>query len=71
MVKKMVTAPRAAPRTAKADVVTQAPTESISHRAYSFFQARGSEHGHDVEDWLVAEAELCDSHSRAVKNHNG
>ena len=71
MVKKMVTAPRAAPRTAKADVVTQVPAETISHREYSFFQARGSEHGHDVEDWLVAEAELCDSHSRAAKNHNG
>jgi len=71
MVKKIVTAPRAAPRTAKADVVTQVPAETISHRAYSFFQARGSEHGHDVEDWIVAEAELGDSHSRAVKNHNG
>ena len=71
MVKKMVTAPRAAPRTAKADVVTQVPAETIRHRAYSFFQARGSEHGHDVEDWLVAEAELGDSHSRAVTNHNG
>jgi hypothetical protein len=71
MVKKIVTAPRAAPRTAKTDIVTQVPAETISHRAYSFFQARGSEHGHDVEDWLVAEAELGDSHSRAVTNHNG
>ena len=71
MVKKMLTAPRAAPRTAKTDVVTHVTAAAISHRAYSFFQARGSEHGHDVEDWLVAEAELCDSHSRAVKNHNG
>ena len=71
MAKKMVTAPRAAPRTAKTDVVTQVPAETISHRAYSFFQARGREHGHDVEDWLVAEAELCDSHSRAVTRHNG
>jgi hypothetical protein len=71
MVKKIVTAPRAAPRTAKADVVTRVPAETVSLRAYSFFQARGSEHGHDVEDWLVAEAELGDSHSRAVTNHNG
>jgi hypothetical protein len=71
MVKKIVTAPRAAPRTAKADVVTRVPAETVSLRAYSFFQARGSDHGHDVEDWLVAEAELGDSHSRAVTNHNG
>ena len=71
MAKKMVTAPRAAPRTAKTEVVTQVPAETISHRAYSFFQARGSEHGHDVEDWLVAEAELRDSNSLAVTNHNG
>jgi len=63
MVKKMVKAPRAAPRTAKADVVTRVPAEAISRRAYSLFQARGNEHGHDVEDWLVAEAELCDSNS--------
>ena len=66
MVKKMVRAPRAAPRTAKTDVVTQVPAETISHRAYSFFQARGSEHGHDVEDWLVAEAELVKGHNTRV-----
>jgi hypothetical protein len=63
MVKKMVKAPRAAPRTAKAGVVTRVPAEAISRRAYSLFQARGSEHGHDVEDWLAAETELCDSNS--------
>ena len=40
------------------DVVTGIPTETISQRAYTLFQARGSTHGHDVEDWLVAEAEL-------------
>jgi hypothetical protein len=71
MVKKMTAAPRAAPRTAKTDVVTHVTAETISHRAYSLFQARGSEHGHDVEDWLVAEAELCNLHSLAVTNHNG
>jgi hypothetical protein len=34
--------------------------EAVSRRAYDLFQARGKEHGHDVEDWLVAEAELLD-----------
>jgi hypothetical protein len=58
MVKKMPRAARAAPKTAKTEVVTRAPAEAISDRAYRLFQARGCEHGHDVEDWLVAEAEL-------------
>lgn len=31
---------------------------AISERAYQFFTARGSSHGHDFEDWLAAEKEL-------------
>lgn len=54
----MPAAPRAAKSTAKTDVVTRVTAEAISQRAYNLFQAHGSEHGHDVEDWLVAEAEL-------------
>lgn len=27
-------------------------------RAYRFFEERGHEHGHDLEDWLRAEAEV-------------
>ena len=30
----------------------------IAGRAYALFEARGCVHGHDVEDWLAAEAEL-------------
>ena len=30
----------------------------IASRAYERFLARGGEHGHDVEDWLAAEAEV-------------
>ena len=33
-------------------------TTQIAARAYERFLARGGEHGHDVEDWLAAEAEL-------------
>jgi HSP20 family protein len=33
-------------------------TESIAHRAYEFFEARGREFGHDLEDWFRAETEL-------------
>jgi hypothetical protein len=32
--------------------------DAIAARAYERFAARGCEHGHDVEDWLAAEAEL-------------
>ena len=56
--KKMPVRPRAAQSTAKTDVVTRVSAEAIRRRAYSLFEARGSEHGHDVEDWLVAETEL-------------
>lgn len=32
--------------------------DQIQQRAYELFLARGREHGKDLEDWLVAEAEL-------------
>jgi len=32
--------------------------EIIRIRAYELFEQRGYEHGHDIEDWLVAEAEV-------------
>lgn len=32
--------------------------ERIAMRAYERFVSRGYVHGHDVEDWLAAEAEL-------------
>jgi hypothetical protein len=35
--------------------------DEIAERAYELFLARGSEDGHDLEDWLEAE--------RLVKNH--
>ena len=66
MVKKMAVTPRAAQRAAKTDVVTRVPADDISHRAYRRFQERGSEHGHDVEDWLLAETELLERKSTEV-----
>jgi hypothetical protein len=33
----------------------------VAGRAYELYQQRGGEHGHDVDDWLQAEAELCPS----------
>lgn len=36
--------------------------EEIKQRAYVLFLARGSAHGHDLEDWLQAERELREGH---------
>ena len=55
--------PRAAESSAKTDVVTRVTAAAISRRAYGLFQAHGGEHGHDVEDWLLAEAELREGHN--------
>jgi hypothetical protein len=35
--------------------------EKIRIRAYLLFEKRGGEHGHDLEDWLQAEAEILRS----------
>ena len=42
-----------------APLLKLSPTrEQIALRAYQLYLARGSEPGHDSEDWLAAEAEL-------------
>ncbi|MBK8039855.1 MAG: DUF2934 domain-containing protein [Verrucomicrobiaceae bacterium] len=33
--------------------------EAVAARAYLNYQNHGAAHGHDVEDWLAAEAALC------------
>ncbi len=33
-------------------------SQSVARRAYEFFEARGREFGHDMEDWFRAESEL-------------
>ncbi|HVH28346.1 MAG TPA: DUF2934 domain-containing protein [Vicinamibacterales bacterium] len=38
-------------------------TEEIAQRAYEIFVARGEVPGHDLEDWLQAEAELLREHA--------
>lgn len=35
--------------------------EKIRIRAYLLFEKRGGEHGHHLEDWLQAEAEIRNS----------
>ena len=33
-------------------------SQSVARRAYEFFEARGRELGHDLDDWIRAESEL-------------
>ena len=40
--------------------------EAIGRRAYQRFEARGFEHGHDLEDWLLAEADLLEGTTRQL-----
>jgi hypothetical protein len=62
----MVTAKRTRkPKSAKA---TAAPVQQVSlstdfqeairSHAYTIYEQRGCQHGHDVDDWLIAEVEL-------------
>jgi HSP20 family protein len=37
---------------------TRLISAAVARRAYELFEARGSEHGHDREDWVRAESEL-------------
>ena len=41
--------------TTKPDELTE---DFIRVRAYQLYEERGCEHGHDLEDWLRAEAEV-------------
>ena len=38
----------------------------IARRAYELYLARDCEDGHDVDDWLDAERELCEPLDRGV-----
>lgn len=38
---------------------TAAINQTIAERAYELYMSRGSEHGHDMEDWLTAESQVA------------
>ncbi len=40
--------------------------QQIRNRAYQLYEQRGREEGHDVEDWLRAEAEIRQENTRAA-----
>jgi hypothetical protein len=58
MAKKPRVGTTPAPRTRRARVPDH---DQIAARAYQLFVQRGGEHGHHLEDWLVAERELRDT----------
>lgn len=45
--------------------------QSIARRAYDFFEERGREFGHDLEDWLRAEFELTRGVPLELKENDG
>ncbi len=58
---KSETTKTSAPKLARARTTTATAAlsyDAVAERAFVRFCARGGEHGHDVEDWLAAEAEL-------------
>ena len=36
----------------------ESPEDIIRQRAYELYEQRGFEHGHDMDDWLQAEAQV-------------
>ena len=41
----------------------QSIEDLVRKRAYDLYEQRGGEHGHDLEDWLNAEAEIIEKPS--------
>ena len=70
----MATAKRT--RKSKSPQVTAAPVhkvalspdlqEAIRSRAYSIYEQRGREHGHDIDDWLMRRSRSCWQGLRSV-----
>ena len=40
----------------------------IAALAYSFYERRGHEHGHDVEDWIQAEKTILQESGQTLNN---
>jgi HSP20 family protein len=46
-------------------------SHSVARRAYEYFEARGREFGHDLEDWVRAESELMRRVPVEIKEADG
>jgi hypothetical protein len=47
--------------------LSQERMEKVRQRAYELYEARGREEGHDLDDWLQAEAEIEALKARTTK----
>ena len=41
-----------------AEQLGDVPETAVARRAYELYEQRGGAHGHDIDDWLLAEREL-------------
>ncbi len=55
---KVTRSSTAAPKRVQRAESAEITSDDIARLAYEKFVARGCEHGHDVADWLAAEAEI-------------
>jgi Protein of unknown function (DUF2934) len=55
--------------TAKTLVIEPSPNleEEIRRRAYELYEERGRQDGHDLDDWLRAEAEITAKNAKTAK----
>jgi hypothetical protein len=57
------------PKKSKAKAASPPPApvdqEAVTMLAYEFYVRRGGEHGHDIEDWLMAEQMLLEQQKRS------
>jgi hypothetical protein len=56
--RKATTGPRIPSLPTPEDDLRERRYERIAVRAYALYEARGGEHGQDLEDWLQAEREI-------------
>jgi HSP20 family molecular chaperone IbpA len=45
--------------------------QAVEHRAYEIFEGRGRGVGHDLDDWLAAERELCGPELEVTEDEAG
>ncbi len=51
---------------AATDVLPLPTTDEIAVRAFTLYEGRSREDGHDVEDWLEAERQLLEERARQL-----
>jgi hypothetical protein len=58
---------RQTPISSKTDITFSIDTqEQVRRRAFEIYEQRGREDGHELDDWLQAEAEVVSQRSKAM-----